>query len=355
MAITSATLRAARELRVDVDSHVDDATRTLVKAWAGAWDELQAAWNEAAQELIDYQRATGAWPPAWRVDRFEQTGRALQATGVELTKLSKLTGVTVSHGIEAVVPLTVEQEAGIIATQMPRQAGTRAELTSQFNRVDPGQISQMVARTTQQVTALSWPLSSGATDAMKASLLRGVGTGDNPQKVARDMVKRVEGHFNGGLARAMTIARTEMLDAHRAAAKMQHDANADVLIGWTWQAQLDRRTCPSCWGQHGSIHTLDEEGPLDHQNGRCARLPKTKSWKELGFDIDEPHDLLPDAQKTFDALPREEQLAIMGPTRLDALDNGAKLADMSTLRKTSGWRDSYGPTPVSALPTGATT
>jgi hypothetical protein len=86
------------------------------------------------------------------------------------------------------------------------------------------------------------------------------------------------------------------------------------------------------------------------QQGRCARLPKTKTWAELGFDIPEPPSLLPDAGEVFAGLPQADRLAIMGPTRLHALDDGlASLADMATRRRTPGWRDSWAPTPARGL------
>jgi hypothetical protein len=83
--------------------------------------------------------------------------------------------------------------------------------------------------------------------------------------------------------------------------------HADVLRGWEWLAAMDERTCPSCWAQHGTIHTLDEPGPNDHPQGRCARNVLTKSWADLGFDITEPPSVTPDAQTVFDGLSAEQQ------------------------------------------------
>jgi len=95
---------------------------------------------------------------------------------------------------------------------------------------------------------------------------------------------------------------------------------------------------------------MSEPGPLDHHQGRCSRTPKTKSWADLGFDIDEPADELPDARAIFNALPREEQLKIMGPARLQLLDDNAiEWADLSTRRTTPDWRDSYHVTAVADL------
>src|SRR5207237_168588 len=116
---------------------------------------------------------------------------------------------------------------------------------------------------------------------------------------------------------------------------------------WVWQAQLDSRTCPSCWAQHGSVHDLSETGPNDHQQGRCARVPKTKSWRDLGFSVREPADLMPDAQTAFRAMSKADQLAVMGPVRLHALNAGVlPWSALSMKVTTKGWRDSYAATPV---------
>lgn len=118
------------------------------------------------------------------------------------------------------------------------------------------------------------------------------------------MLKGLEGEFNGGLTRALTISRTEILDAYRASSKQTMAANDDVLAGWMWTAELDETTCESCWAMDGQIFDLDVDGPDDHQNGRCTRTPVTKPWRELGFDVDEPPDQRPNAEDVFRASPK---------------------------------------------------
>ena len=186
---------------------------------------------------------------------------------------------------------------------------------------------------------------------MRRELIRGVAAGSNPRETARRMVKRAEGGFNGGLTRAMTIARTEMLDAHRQAAQHGQDRHTDVLTGWVWLCHLGPRTCPACLVHHGTVHTADEAGPHGHQCCRCSRMPKSKSWADLGFDgLDDPGDDVPDARAWFDAQPESVQLQIMGPERLRLLTAGkVSWADLAQLRRTRGWRDAWHVTPVKDL------
>ncbi len=91
---------------------------------------------------------------------------------------------------------------------------------------------------------------------------------------------------------------------------------------------------------HGTEHNLDETGPNDHQQGRCARVPKVKTWRELGFDLDEPQDVTPDARAWFEGLSREDQVKVMGPDRLAALDAGVPWHELAQRRVNRGWRDS---------------
>lgn len=319
-----------------------------MKAWARAWDEIHQAWSDAAMDLANAS-GDGAWPDQWTIARHERAAAALLAANDQIADLSRLTGVTVTDAVGRAVDFTPEFEAQIIASQLPRAAGTRADLVARFNRVDAESLRWIVERSTEQVIVDATSLNVYAQEQMRRTLIRGVALGDNPRQAARRMVRQAEGAFNGGLTRALTIARTEILDAHRASAAASHLANRDVLSGWVWLAQLDTRTCPSCLARHGTEHPLDETGPNDHPQGRCARMPKARSWRDLGIDLDEPADITPDAQAWFDGLSRDEQLQVMGPARLQALDAGAPWDSLAQQRTNPGWRDSWAPTPARDL------
>lgn len=349
MAVNRKTLRLLDGMRVSMLAPVDAAAEQIIRGWGTAWNELAQEWDDALQDLVAASK-DGAWPSRRQVSRARRAKAAMETTRAALLDLTAGLPVTVTQALPAMTADAVDWSNRITASQYPAQAGTSAQVMATFDHVSDAALEAIVKRTTQQVTSLSRPLSAQAEQAMRSTLIRGVAVGDNPIAAAKLMLNRVEDAFNGGRNRALVIARTEMLDAHRAAGHAQDKANADVLQGWQWGAKLDSRTCPSCWSKHGEVFDVDQAGPEDHQQGRCARLPLTKSWRELGFDIDEPPSILPDAQATFAGLPREDQLAIMGPKRLDLLDSGkASWSDLSTKRTTDGWRDSFAPTPVSDL------
>lgn len=347
MAITRETIRLSRELRILIRDTENEAVRSLVRSWALAWQEIEGEFMLAIQDLLAV--TPGQWPTRAQIARAERAQAALNLALTRIDELADFAGVLIERaGVDAVYR-AVEWQPKIIASQLPPSVGDAALLAGSFDRISRDAIDAIVERTATQIHSTLRPLSTAAVDAMKRSLIRGVAVGENPRTTARLMLKRLEGDFNGGLTRALTIARTEILDAHRSGAAAAQMANADVLQGWVWLAQLDTRTCPSCWAQHGSRHALTETGPNDHQQGRCARMPVTKSWADLGFDVEEPPSVLPDARTVFDGLSRADQLKIMGPTRLKALDNGAPWVGLTQRRTTKGWRDSWAPRPASLL------
>lgn len=348
MSLSEEPLRLVGQLRAEIGREVDDQTRRLVQAWAQAWDDVVAAWSAAA----DAAAAAVDGDSFAVLHRLDRARAAVEATARRLDALFAEHHIVVRNAAGRIVSATSEFEPLIIATQLPTPADTTiARAAVRFDKADPQALDRIVTRTLEQVTSLNWPLTPELTQAMNRELTAGTALGRSPRDVAARILTATEGRFTGGLARALTISRTELLDAYRDASRTYHQANSDVLAGWVWVATLDRATCPSCWAMHGTEHPVDEAGPLDHQQGRCARAAKTKSWAELGFTgITERPSAVPDARARFNNLPAADQLAIMGPARLDALRSGrADWTDLSTVRTSAGWRDSVVPTPVAAL------
>ena len=343
MPITANTLRLQQQLRAAVDQIVDTQARDLVRAWADAWSEIQPDLTAVLlAELTAGDKVTRA-----QLLRSTRLRQALAVVADRLEELSTASGVRIAGDLRGVVDTAGRAQASVIDSQLPANFMSPDDLAT-WSRVDARQIEAIVKRSTQQITALHKPLAPEAYQVVRRELVRGVAAGSNPRETARRMVARAERYgFNGGLNRALVISRTETLDAHRAAAHLGRQPHADVLAGWTWVAQLDTRTCPSCWGQHGTVHRVDEPGPFDHQQGRCTSLPTTKSWSDLGIDIPEPPSLLPDADTVFAGLPEAEQRTVLGPARYAAWARGDyPIGGWSMRRRNDGWRDSYVPSPA---------
>lgn len=351
MSITSESLRLQAQLEAAL-THVTDAqVRALTASWVRAFDETAGDLDSAIMQLLAAAQPladghTGIVAKAL-VTRNVKLAAALAHIGQSLSDLAAQAGVRVVGDVRQIVSDAASAQAAIIGTQLPDGYLTPTDLSG---TVYGSTIDAIVARTAQQITSEMYPLGTQAYDVVRREVLRGVVVGTNPRHTADRIMRRAEMGFNGGLARALTIARTESLSAHRDAAGAGMAAHADVLTGWTWLTHLSPTTCPSCLVMNGTVHPLSEPGPLDHPNGRCARAPRTKTWRELGIAMPEPPDETPDARAWFDGLPEAQQVKILGRERLELLRSGAiTWDDLATLRQNPGWRPSYQATSVKAL------
>lgn len=349
MSVTRDTLKLALQLRALVDDHVDAATGDMARSWARLWNELANDWSLAVDQILT-TGTTGRLTKA-QLFRLTRVRAALAVSLQALDQLSEQATTVMITRLPSLVADTTRSELEVIASQLPETFGGPEALTSAPGR----EITAITRRATEQVTSLTKPLAEDAYQVMLAEVQRGVALGVNPRTAAARMLQRTRGGFDGGLARATRIARTEMLDAHRAAAHTADQVNTDVLTGWRWNAALSPRTCPACLAMNGQVFSVETPGPQGHVNCRCARTPVTKSWAELGLSLREPPDRFPDARAWFDGLAERDQLAIMGPTRLGLL-NDQKIAwdDLAVKVRNPGWRPSYQPATLTDLRSAAT-
>jgi hypothetical protein len=147
-------------------------------------------------------------------------------------------------------------------------------------------------------------------DKVSATILQGVGIGQNPKVTARQIMNS----FGVGLDDSMRMMRTVQIYSYREANRASYIANEDVVRGWYWMSALDPDSCLSCINMHGSFHTNDEVLD-DHHNGFCTELPATiGSGNPLGSDTA--------GKEWFDKLPESEQRQRMGDSKYEAFKEG---------------------------------
>lgn len=325
---------------------MDGHTYNLVAAWVQLWDELTVEFSLGVEQLI--AEATDGRVSKAKVVQSERLANALQLTQERLNGLADGVELTVAEDLPAIVRDVAGSQVAMMQSQLP--AGV-ARTQIAFNTVSAEAVHAMVKRSLEQIHKATRPLADDVVKVMKRELILGITVGDNPKRTASRIVRSTEQRLNGGLTRAMMIDQTEVLDASRAATQAADKANADVMRGWVWGAELGARTCPSCLVNHVTEHPIEEPGPIDHHNGRYTRIPLTKTWAELGFTgIEEPPSLIQDSRMWFDGLTPDTQKTIMGPERLRLLQAGEiQWSDLTTRTRNDGWRDSMTVTPLKNL------
>ena len=206
--------------------------------------------------------------------------------------------------------------------------------------------AELTSLTTKLLERVADDVATRVREEMRRVLADSATYGHHPRETARALQEAYGEVLQSTLSRMLTIARTEQLDAYRAGQRAAELANAQVITGWEWHSVLGTRSCRSCIGMHGTMHPIEESGPDDHPNGRCYRVPRTKTWRELGFDIPERRrDRVADADKWFTALPEAEQRSFLGQRGYESWAAGKyPRSQWSRERENPGWRRSYVPT-----------
>lgn len=351
MTITPDVVGIARRGKAATVKLTDQRAYQLARAWAAAWDQLALEVRDALDRLVD--TATDGVVSAQQIAQDRRLVQALAHAHDTLEVLADQTRATVTSDLEPLVLQAADTHYEQLLAQLP----VDEDQTGRFGLgvLDTDAVDTIVARTTERIHAATLPLAADAVTAMKAELVRGIVVGDNPRVVADRLVQRMEGRFAGGLARAERIARTEMLDAHRAADQAMAHRNRSVIAAAVWTARLDSKTCPACIAMHGVEFPPEEFGPADHPQGRCTFIYRTKTWAELGIPGVEDTadvDMTGERDAWWANLTEQSQDAAIGKARADHLRNGGRWEDLVTRRDNPDWRPSISTTPLSALASG---
>ena len=188
------------------------------------------------------------------------------------------------------------------------------------------------------------PLGPQAATAITESVGEGIARGYSPRKTAT-LAQKASGMQ---LSKVLTIARTETLRAHREASRMQYAANPNLIKGYRRHSAKDDTVCLACIALDGELYETEE--PLDeHPNGRCAIVPETVTYSDLGLDLPDP----PQPENAKDWLrkqPESTQRKMLGGKRFDAFKEGKlDLGQMAQRTDNPVWGKSATVKPLKSL------
>ncbi|MFE9099858.1 phage minor head protein [Actinomadura geliboluensis] len=342
MPVNTAALQAASDDRATTDTQIDQVTRDLAAAWAVSWTGQDAQLGAVLAGMI---AAAGAWPSRREITVSFRLQLAFAVAQQAFTRLADRAADLIRAAAAEAARDAAAAQAAMILAQLP--PGTA--LADGVAELSEDDIAEIARRAQKAAAATLRGMPGQVADAIRAQVIRGHPSPDL-QRALRHVLDAAGQYSNAAFARALLVARTEIMDAHRAAAQAVQDTAADLLDGWMWGSRLDTDTCVSCWALHGTTYPLSEPGPLDHPAGRCRRIPVVKAWADLGLPGTQPPGSAPDAQAVFRALPRADQLRVMGPGRLHLLDTGQiSWGDLARRRDNPGWRPSWSVVPLKDL------
>jgi Phage Mu protein F like protein len=140
-------------------------------------------------------------------------------------------------------------------------------------------------------------------------ILDGIISGTTTDEIIRGLVGTEALNYMDGVRQVTrrgteALVRTSINHATNQGRQMVWEANTDVVGSVRWVSTLDTRTTPICQHRDGRVGPVSEEGtwvppagasvldppmarPPAHPNCRSTTVAVTKSWRELGFDMDE--------------------------------------------------------------------
>ncbi len=289
---------------------------------------------------VEEQRAAGETiteGKLWRLERMQ----AIQAqVERELLQFSEFADQTITANQREAIAAAERNAVDLIAGAFPPDAGVEIDFAQM-----PREAVEQLAGFLQDGSPLKSLLDEavgGAADDFASTMVTGIAAGWNPRRLAREL----RGAFGMGLTRSLSIARTEQLRAYRETTLNTYQKNDDIVTGWERHAMKNTRTCMACIALDGTRYKLSESMD-DHIQGRCAMLPITKSYKELGIDAPEPdfsRELAADWFRRQQENVQRQMMNTIGLKAFDAWKDGQfDLPDIPKLIRSDVWGNSRVP------------
>jgi hypothetical protein len=313
----SPVLIASRSYQAQLARYESAATGRLIDNYLKSWGRLEGLLNKL---LLDIGPNI---PTRGRLVRMERYKALMSQIVVELNGLQTMTGNEIA-GVGDLIAIGEQHARELMALQI---AG-RTQVAGMFNVLPREAIQTVLGFLAPDgpLYARLVQLTGVNAQAVADAIAQAITLGWNPRKTAA----AVRGAFGRGLADALRFVRTAQLWTYREANRASMVVNQDVLDGWVWNTNFDKRTCMSCVVMHGTIHPV-EEVLNDHHNGRCVAIPLVKGFtpviQETGIEW-------------FEKQSEATQRAMMGREYYHAWKGGAyQLSEMTTVHRDEVYGD----------------
>jgi SPP1 gp7 family putative phage head morphogenesis protein len=320
-------VKVEREWRAAIRAREDDVMQTMARKYLAITERLMAEFEALAEQVT---RMSEAGEPVaigklYRLERYQRMAFHMEREWAEFrpyaTKLiSDEQRYLLQWGTESAVDLL--QSGGYRATI---EAWPNAALEAMVGQTNGGPLRALLDEAT-----------AGQGDDIGRKLVEGVGLGKNPTVIAREMADV----FGMPLARAMCIARTEMLSSYRSSTLRGYRQSG--LKQYQRMSAQDGRVCPGCIAAEGELFETEVDFD-DHPNCRCSCLPY---WPGIGGDFKFGEDW-------FSGQDEFTQRDILGNTRWQMWKDGdVEFKQFATRTEDPVWGGAIGATTIGDLKAG---
>lgn len=263
----------------------------LTRLATGILRKILALLNRTDADLEDQirQRLDGIQPGTVEAD-FTMEHLRLLLDGIRRTNAAVYDQIQVVLLREALglAEYEAEHQAAILAEHVPVRLDVTLPTTEQLHAI-------VQKRPFQGRLLREWgkSLEDGRTQKVHDAIRIGMVEGEGIDQI----VRRVRGTralgFKDGVLEisrrdAEAVVRTAVTYIANGASEALYERNADIIKGVRWVSVLDSRTTAVCRARDGKVYEPGK-GPRPPAHWRCrsTTTPVTKSFRDLGIDIDE--------------------------------------------------------------------
>ncbi|UYW34463.1 phage head morphogenesis protein [Methylorubrum extorquens] len=181
-----------------------------------------------------------------------------------------------------------EHQASIITEHVPVRLDVALPTTEQLHAI-------VQKRPFQGRLLREWgkSLEDGRTQKVHDAVRIGMVEGETVDHIVRRVRGTKAMEFKDGVLEisrrdAEAVVRTAVAHIANGASEATYERNADIIKGVRWVSVLDSRTTAVCRARDGKVYEPGKgPRPPAHWNCRSTTTPVTKSFRDLGIDLDE--------------------------------------------------------------------
>ena len=241
--------------------------------------------NAVDRELVEKIAARGAEDETFTKARLEAILRDVRAINEEAVAI-------LERGLKGSVEDLAKYEAGFQARRLEKTIPFHWNIT----QPSPQQLLTAVLNRPFENALFADHLGdirNGRRKLIEGALRMGQVEGQTVQQIARRIRGTRAANYEDGILagprrQIESLVRTSLNHASSVSRERTYAENSDLISGVQWVSTLDDRTTLICAELDGKVFPIDEgPRPPAHFSCRSTTVPVTKSFRELGIDLDE--------------------------------------------------------------------